>query len=1075
MRTLVFFALAIGITLPGFSQDPEVLLRHPSLNTDGDEIAFSYQGDIWVVSAAGGAARRLTIHESYESHPQWSPDDMEILFQSNRYGNSDLFVTTPAGAKPRRLTYHSNSDEEARWAPDGKIVFTTARNFVEVEREDEIFQIDREGGTPVRILDAVGLSPAVSPDGRYIAFIRGNCRVVREAYRGPANREIWIYDRENETYKQITDFDGQDIYPDWGPDNTLFFLSARNGRYNLYSLPIVEGAASGSPRAITDFGDEGIRYYDLSANGQRVVFTRGAFVYTMPADGSADPQRVNIDVTTDYRFDPVVRESFNSDLSDYGLSPDNELVALQIRGEIFVMPEDEDRSRTRQLTQHAANDRSPRWLNDSTLLFLSDRHGNYDLFALRSVDMDDQNLYTSLKREVVPLTETEDDEVYFQLSPDRSRIAIQRNRGRLVVADIDSTGRLSNERTLLDGWASASPVSWSPDGQWLAYSLDDLDFNSEIYIHAADASADPVNVSLHPRGDESPVWSADGSKLGFISNRNNGNDDVWFVWLREADWEKTQREWEETDEEVAQAASGDSLEVIIDFDNIHERLVQVTRLPGNEGDLQISPDGETFYYSTNGGSRQGSSGDPDFMSISWDGEDATTLLENTPVSDLHWGKDGNNLYYSSRGRLARLNVSSKKSQNLPFRAEMEMDLEAQREQIFDEAWRGLKMGFYDPQFHGRDWEALRAHYRPLALAASTSQDFRDIFNEMLGQLNASHMGMYGSDPEETQEDRTGQLGTEGTMVDAGFRIDRIVPESPADRKASKLNVGEIITAVNGQEVDPNLNFYRLLQGTVNERTLLDVQSTDGTTREVIIRPTGSLRSELYEAWVEERRRLTDQYSNGRLGYIHIQGMNWPSFERFERELMASGLGKEGMVIDVRFNGGGWTTDMLMTVLNVRQHSYTIPRGAAGNLEAENQKFREHYPFGERLPFSALTKPSIALCNENSYSNAEIFSHAYKTLNLGTLVGQPTFGAVISTGGMGLIDGSYIRMPFRAWYVKATGENMEHGPAVPDIVVDNPPGSKARGEDPQLEVAVGTLLEQIDGQDDNSSAPGNRRR
>jgi C-terminal processing protease CtpA/Prc len=217
---------------------------------------------------------------------------------------------------------------------------------------------------------------------------------------------------------------------------------------------------------------------------------------------------------------------------------------------------------------------------------------------------------------------------------------------------------------------------------------------------------------------------------------------------------------------------------------------------------------------------------------------------------------------------------------------------------------------------------------------------------------------------------------------------------------------------------------------------------------------------LYEDWVKERKALTEKYSNGQLGYIHIQGMNWPSFERFQRELTASGLGKKGIVIDVRFNGGGWTTDMLMAVLNVKQHSYTVPRGAADNLEKENKSFKEHYPYGERLPFPALTKPSIALCNQNSYSNAEIFSHAYKALDLGTLVGQPTFGAVISTGGYGLMDGSYIRMPFRAWYVKESGLNMEHGPAIPDILVENAPDSKAKGEDEQLKRAVDELLKQI---------------
>lgn len=319
------------------------------------------------------------------------------------------------------------------------------------------------------------------------------------------------------------------------------------------------------------------------------------------------------------------------------------------------------------------------------------------------------------------------------------------------------------------------------------------------------------------------------------------------------------------------------------------------------------------------------------------------------------------------------------------------------------------------------------------------------------------MGLYGSNAQkETQEETTGIIGIEGVALPQGFQISRVVMNSPADREESKLKKKDIITAVNQQEVSKSTNFFALMEGTANERTLLSVKRGNEIL-ELIIWPNTSLRSELYDEWVAERRKLVDNYSNNKLGYLHIQGMNWTSFERFERELMAAGYGKEGIVIDVRYNGGGWTTDYLMAVMNVDQHAYTVPRGAAENLSEEHKGFRENYPFGERLPLAAWTKPSIAICNQNSYSNAEIFSHAYKTLDLGTLVGTPTFGAVISTGAARLQDGSRLRLPFRAWYVKATDENMENGPAVPDVVVENPPAYKAKNIDPQLKKAVEQLL------------------
>jgi tricorn protease len=326
-------------------------------------------------------------------------------------------------------------------------------------------------------------------------------------------------------------------------------------------------------------------------------------------------------------------------------------------------------------------------------------------------------------------------------------------------------------------------------------------------------------------------------------------------------------------------------------------------------------------------------------------------------------------------------------------------------------------------------------------------------------LNASHMGMSrGENQKQTQSQKSGLLGIEGFHSSLGFEITSVLPDSPADRVESKLNVGDVIVAVN-QESLLEQNFYALLNGTINSPVLLDIKSK-GTSKEVVIWPSASLSNQLYDDWVTERRAMTDKLSKGKLGYLHIRGMNWSSFERFERELMAAGYGKEGIVIDVRYNGGGWTTDYLMAVLNVKQHSYTIPRGATDNIEKNHKKFKDTYPFSERLPLSAWTKPSIAMSNENSYSNAEIFSHAYKALGIGKLVGRPTFGAVISTGGYRLVDGTFVRMPFIGWWVKESGENMEHVPAVPDIEVFNPPAYKAKGVDPQLARAVKELLKDI---------------
>ena len=563
---------------------------------------------------------------------------------------------------------------------------------------------------------------------------------------------------------------------------------------------------------------------------------------------------------------------------------------------------------------------------------------------------------------------------------------------------------------------------------------------------------------MHPRSDVNPVWSPDGKMLAFASNRSGNRGgvdfDVWMVWLTEEDWEKTRQDRElgeyYKEEKPKKDKKKEEFVVKIDKEKIYDRLQKITRLPDDEYAGIFDPESEYLYYSAT----DPASNSRSFYKVSLQKGTPKQIKGTNNVGgfDLINGK----FYFTSRGRFMELNPKSDKVTSMPHSAKYVEDFATTRAQVYEEGLRALTLGFYDPNFHGYNWENLKDKYRPLALKASTKQDFSFVYNQLLGQLNASHMGYRGSTPEETNSDNIGLLGLEVKNTNNGAEIVYVLNNSAADKTKVNLKVGDIIKSVNGKEIKKNTNFYELLKQSRGEEIILNVNG-----KNVVARTSYSLRGLQYEAWVEEKRKLVDKYSNGQLGYIHIQGMNEPSFEEFERGLKASGYGKKGIVIDVRYNGGGWTTDRLMAVLNVYQHAYTVPRGAAKNLEKENKNFTENYPFNERAILSVNTKPTVALCNENSYSNAEIFSHAYKNLGLGKLVGQPTFGAVISTGGFTLMDG-YVRMPFRAWYVAKSGKNMENeAPATPDYLVKNPPAADAKGVDDQLKKAVYVLLNQID--------------
>lgn len=1078
-----FFFLSFAII---HSQNNSLLLRYPALNNDGTKIAFSFQGDIWTVPSTGGKATRLTIHEAYEAYPKFSPDGKQIAFSGARYGNNDLFVMPTEGGTPKRLTYHSANDLISSWSNDGNILFSTSREFNQIERPQEVYSVSSKGGTEWRVLDAVGFEPIQSPDGRFIAFVRGDINpVFRKDYRGSSVRTIWIYDTKNKTYSQLKGFETNNVNPQWSDSRTIYFMSSITGEYNLYKIKIDDGGKSiGDPEKLTNYKDNSIRFFSISADGKKIVFEKDKNIYMMNVSGGP-AEKVNVEIGADDRFDPVENKTFTNNMREYAISPNGKLLAFVIRGEVFVKEADKDKNRSVNLSDSPFRDQEPAWLNDSTLVFTSDRESNnFEMYLVKSADKTQPNIFKSLKHQIVRLTKTDGDESQPTISNDGKKIAYVRGNGELVVSDISADGTLSNEKVLLNGWSTPRGIVWSPDDKWLSYSLTDLYFNEEVFIQAADNSAKPVNVSMHPRDDSSPFWSADGSKLGFLSSRMatgavtgglSHTNDVWFVWLKKDDWEKTKSDWDEKEapsadkpapnkegkpkDAAAKKEEPKVKPVQIDFDNIHERIVQVTNFTGDERDLTISKDGETFYYTGESSNAKGR----DLYSIKWDGKDLKELTKGgSNPSNVLMDREGKYLYYTKReGSLSRQDLKSDKTEMLPYSAKMQINYHAERAEVFEEAWRAFRDGFYDPQFHGKDWNALHDKYKELCVIASTNNDFRDMFNNMLGEVNSSHVGFTAPDRAETQKDATALLGVELLPTKEGMKVVRVIPNSPADKTSSKLFVDDVITGVDGNEYKSDINFYSLLNTKADEKTLLEVKSKDGKQKEVTIRPVANEQQLLYQEWVKERQKLTEKYSNGRLGYIHIQGMSMPSFEVFERELTAAGYGKEGLLVDVRYNGGGSTTDYLMTILNYKQHAYTIPRGASDNLERDKKKFRDYYPVGERLIYAAWLKPSIALCNEGSYSNAEIFSHAYKTLGIGKLVGVPTNGSVISTGGKALLDGSFVRLPGRGWFVKATDKNEELGPAVPDIIVNNSIDWIAKGVDEQLKAACDELLKEID--------------
>lgn len=1029
------------------------LIRTPSLSPDADEIAFSYQGDIWVYNLNTNQSKRVTVHEAYESNPVWNKDGTEIAFASNRKGANNVFTISKNGGMPKQVTYYPTGDTPYDWTKEDNILFTTNRVMKGPQWDAQTYHVSANGGTPERTITALGSMATVSPNGNFIAYAKGACRISREDYSGSAQRDIWLFNKKSNKYIQITDTPKNDHSPIWDAQGNLYYIGAESGRYNIYKTSISsDGTETGNPSKLTNQTKNGIVSFSVSNDGT-IAYSTLFDVYLLK-NGST--KKLNINVATDYRFELEKTATTTSGISSFDVSPNGKLAAMEIEGEIFVKENNKEKKSTNNVSNHPFRDRDPQWISDKEVLFISDRDGHNEIYLSTSKDTL-VGLERSLKIETRKLTKSKEDVYNLLVSPDHKKVSYQVGRGNLMVADYKN-GKINNIVPFSEGWDAPSGVSWSPDSKYLAYSQQDLDFDSEIFIQSVANPKDKFNISMHPRSDRSPSWSSDGKMLSFASNRSGNRGgidyDIWMVWLKKEDWERTRADRENGDyyqpKLEKKAKKKKTVEVSIDRDKIYDRLVRITRLPDDEFGGMFSPDNKSIYYSATNPATNSRS----FYKVKLDGGSPKEIKGTSRIGGF--SNVNGKFYFTSRGRLSELNPKTDRVTAMSHSAKYTSDFSAINAQMFDEGTRVLTMGFYDPNFHGYDWRGLVKKYKPLALKASTAQDYAFVFNQLLGQLNASHMGYRSGTPERTNNDNIGLLGLEVKSTSKGAEVVYVLDNSVADKSKVSIQKGDVITRVNNKKLDKNTNFYSLLKNTRGDEILLTLNNGN----EVIARTSGSLRSLQYQAWVDSRKKLVDKFSNGKLGYIHIQGMNAPSFEHFERELKASGYGKEGIVIDVRYNGGGWTTDRLMAVLNVYQHAYTVPRGAAKNLEKENKKFTKHYPFNERAILSVNTKPSIALCNENSYSNAEIFSHAYKNLGLGKLVGQPTFGAVISTGGYGLTNG-FVRMPFRAWYVAKSGKNMENeAPAVPDYLVKNAPGWGDRGEDDQLKKAVEVLLKDL---------------
>lgn len=1048
-----------------------------AVSPTGKAVAFSWSGDIWLVSTEGGRARQLTRHPGEDRYPSFSPDGRFIAFTSQRTGSRQVHLMPANGGRPQRLTSHTEGFKVEGWHPDGKQILTSVirDHFWKHGERFSLITVGKPG--PEKILfDDYGGNGRLSPDGRKLLFTREGERTWRKGYRGPRASQIWLYDLDKASFRKLVGDAEESRWPLWHRDGKSFYYAAeRDGVSNLRLRPL----AGGEEKQLTRFKEDGVADPSISRDGSTIVFRNLFDLWTLKTDGQSQPRKINVTNAVDYAAASVQRRTLEH-ATEVAYSKDGLEIAFIAGGDLWVM--DTELREPVQITRTSVFEHSPAFAPDGrSIWFVGERDGQADIIR---VFRSDEKLYwwQNKKFRFQQITKDPEEEGQLKFSPDGSRLAFTKGRGDLWTMKVD--GR--EPKRLLESWNTPG-YDWSPDGGWIVYSLSDNEFNRDIWVRPLDGRHEPFNISRHPDNDSDPVWSPDGRMIAWTGRRRSDETDIHYVMLRREDHESDSRDRKlkqaidklkkartkkpSTGPSVTKSPEGPDVNpaaekeakappaaskrppLTIDFEDLHERIRRVSIPDAAESSLFWSPDSKKLAFAAKIAGKTGT------YTIEPTGSLSPKLLNTKTGSQARWIASGNRILWIADkvpGSIAGTTTTT-----YSFAARQEIHVPSQFKEAFNQAWRAMRDHYYDEKLGGKDWDKIREKYLEMAGECPDGATLADVINLMLGELNGSHLGFYyrgpsysPAAPADAWTTTTAHLGVrlDPHHEGEGIRIRDVIKDGPAAEKRSRLQPGEIIIEIDGRKVDSKTHLPRLLNG-VSERDI-ELKVSDGkkkpTTRTVILRPTSysHARSLLYEQWIDDNQASVAKASEGRLGYLHIAGMNMTSFYRFEEELYSVAAGKDGIVIDVRENGGGSTTDHLLTILTQPRHAITVPRGGGRG-----------YPQDRKI-YASWHKPIVVLCNQNSYSNAEIFSHAIRHLKRGKVVGTPTAGGVISTGSKSIMDLGYIRMPFRGWYRLSDGQDMELQPARPHHVIWPEPGDLPAGTDKQLQKAIKVLKKEV---------------
>ncbi|MDE7385533.1 MAG: peptidase S41 [Muribaculaceae bacterium] len=1079
------FSLLFLATAATASAITPLWMRDVRIAPDGQTIAFTYRGDIYTVPAAGGEARRLTATDEYESNPVWSPDSKSLAFASDKHGNFDVYIVAAKGGVPNRLTTHSANEIPQTFSPDGRMVIYTAAiqdpatsALYPTARLTEVYQVPVGGGAFTQFIATPADNIDFAPDGKSMYFeVRpGMENEWRKHHTSSVTGDIWKYDIATGSYTNLTDRPGEDRNPAISPDGkTVYFLSERDvDSFNLYSAPADDFSKA---KKITSHKSHPARFLSIADNGT-LAYTYDGEIYTLTP--GSKPSKVNIDLLV---TDPIADvEKLTVNVNGGVPSPNGKMIAFTSRGDVFVTSV--EYPSTKQISETAAAERQPAWGDDRTLYYTSERDGYFNIYKATIANDDDPDFVNS-----TIITEErlfDDDKVERSspdVSPDGKMLAYVKDRNKLMVRDL-KTGKsrqLTDEKVMQrrSNTGSMSFV-WSPDSKWIAMEVcaNHHDPYTDIALINVE-TGEMTNLTNSGYTEANPRFVMDGNALLFFTERYGmrahaswgSQDDVMIVFLnreamdkfnlneedyalykeakkkktdsKDAKENKDKKDDKDKKDADSKEAKKDSKNIVVELDGIQDRIVRLTPFSSQLADATMDSDGDNLYFLT----KFDQGYDLWKMNVR---KREPKMVSKTGLRNGYFANDkSGKTAFILGSQPKKFDMKSDKLTSITARATMTIDRAAEREAMLDNVYQSEKQLFYRTDMHGVDWDKLVKHYKKFLPHISNNYDYAEFLSELLGELNVSHTGGRFSGKMSGNADRTSVLGLLYDMKynGDGLKVDEIIAGGPFDKADSKMTAGAIITAVNGKTIDSKADYAELFNNLAGQKTRISFTLPDGTKVDETVKPilTAKQNSLLQDRWVKQRAADVDRWSNGRLGYVHISSMSDDSFRPVYADILGKYNDREGIVIDIRWNGGGRMHEDIEVLFSGNKYFTQVVRG---NESCD-------------MPSRRWNKPSIMLQSEACYSNAHGTPWVYQHQGLGKLVGMPVAGTMTSVNWITMQDPTLVFGIPVIGYRLPDGSYLENTQLEPDVKVDNDPAKVVLGEDTQLKVAVETLLKQID--------------